>query len=352
VANLLELDRSDPTAVGLDTALGLNGIRSILKQVASGMCYLHRRCLVHLDLKPDNLVSDEHFNIKLIDFGQGAKCMTMHSQGRVECRDSHTSDHQKVLVNVDGGSPGYVSPERYSADPTVTTRSIHLRELKKFDVFAYGVTAAALCTHNEPFSLCAVSPNGQKSASLGGRALLEAVALHDLKPVLPEGCGDELVSLVERCTTTAFMSRPGFLVIQQEWNEAGLIEIHNFGEGKKFYMPDKTKKDMIEATGNLKPPVMKRTNAATNLEAQLDALSSSSSKKIPRDAAQLDAVSSSSSNKILSRLNPFKKTSSAPPPSPLPSTQPSVQLSSLSRSPTRAEHSHKVDSSPSVTLTV
>jgi serine/threonine protein kinase len=46
--------------------------KNILIGVASTLTYLHKgweQCVVHLDVKPSNVMLDEHFNPRLGDFG-------------------------------------------------------------------------------------------------------------------------------------------------------------------------------------------------------------------------------------------------------------------------------------------
>ncbi|XP_031236164.1 sperm motility kinase Z-like [Mastomys coucha] len=47
--------------------------RSIFVQLLSAIEYCHGEGIVHRDLKPDNVIVDEHGNIKIIDFGLGAR---------------------------------------------------------------------------------------------------------------------------------------------------------------------------------------------------------------------------------------------------------------------------------------
>ena len=47
--------------------------RRIAKQFLEGLMYLHDNGVVHSDLKPENLLLDEMYNIKICDFGQAVK---------------------------------------------------------------------------------------------------------------------------------------------------------------------------------------------------------------------------------------------------------------------------------------
>ncbi|KAG0475713.1 hypothetical protein HPP92_015399 [Vanilla planifolia] len=99
----------------LHRALGWKTRYEIAIGIARGLAYLHencRECIIHCDIKPENILLDESYSPKLADFGM-AKLL-----GR---------DFSRVLTTM-RGTIGYLAPEWISGMPITP----------KADVFSFG----------------------------------------------------------------------------------------------------------------------------------------------------------------------------------------------------------------------
>lgn len=84
--------------------------------IARGLVYLHEECdtqIIHCDIKPQNVLLDEHFNAKISDFGL-AKLLKM--------------DESRTETGI-RGTKGYVAPDWFRSAPVTA----------KVDVYSFGV---------------------------------------------------------------------------------------------------------------------------------------------------------------------------------------------------------------------
>ncbi|TMW47930.1 hypothetical protein DOY81_006986 [Sarcophaga bullata] len=110
--------------------------RNLFKQLMSAVEYIHSKGVVHRDIKCENLLLDENFNLKLIDFGFARK-------------DTRTSDQQVILSKTFCGSYAYASPEILKAFFPIPTGVAYDPFLS--DIWACGVVCYAMVFGRLPY---------------------------------------------------------------------------------------------------------------------------------------------------------------------------------------------------------
>jgi len=146
---------------------------SICRDTASGMSYMHAKNIIHRDLKSENLLVDEHWKIKICDFGlarvprSGARPMT-----------------SKI------GSPYFMAPEVL----------LGKQYNEKADVFSYGVVILELITRGDG------PPDMMERIPAQGYA----INLSKLIPYVPKDCPTELFKLARICVNVVPEERPSF----------------------------------------------------------------------------------------------------------------------------------------------
>ncbi len=106
----------------------LETVRAIVEQIAKGLRAFHRKEIIHQDLKPENVMIDQHGLVKIIDFGSA----------RVAGFDEMASPIERPHLV---GTIDYTAPE-YHLGERPTNRS---------DIYALGVIAYELLTERLPY---------------------------------------------------------------------------------------------------------------------------------------------------------------------------------------------------------
>jgi TonB family protein len=132
----------------LSTVLGARGslppaeIKRIIADVARALSYAHKKEIVHRDIKPDNIMFDEHGHAVVTDFGIAKAA----SGGKL------TGTGMSI------GTPHYMSPEQAKAQP-LDGRS---------DIYSLGVVAYQCLTGSVPY-------DGEDSFSIGYKHIMEEI---------------------------------------------------------------------------------------------------------------------------------------------------------------------------------
>ena len=102
----------------------------LLGEVASTVAALHDRDIIHRDIKPRNIMIDEHGKVRLLDLGVA-----------VSVREND------MFVGRFGvsGSPGYLAPEMFTCPDAAITTAV--------DIYALGVLAYEILSGELPFDI-------------------------------------------------------------------------------------------------------------------------------------------------------------------------------------------------------
>ncbi|HLZ46979.1 MAG TPA: serine/threonine-protein kinase, partial [Gemmatimonadales bacterium] len=123
-------------------------IKRILADVGRALAYAHKKEIVHRDIKPDNIMFDEHGHAVVTDFGIAKAA----SGGKL------TGTGMSI------GTPHYMSPEQAKAQP-LDGRS---------DIYSLGVVAYQCLTGGVPF-------DGEDSFSIGYKHIMEEIPMPPLE---------------------------------------------------------------------------------------------------------------------------------------------------------------------------
>ena len=104
-----------------------------IRDVSSGLAYLHDRDIVHRDIKPDNILLNEQGDFLISDFGISIKLRNTLQRASIR-----TMDASRGVA----GSPAFMGPELFSHSPV---------PIKASDIWALGITLFELMTEDLPF---------------------------------------------------------------------------------------------------------------------------------------------------------------------------------------------------------
>lgn len=176
-----------------------------VRDVSSGLEYLHAMGIVHHDVKPDNILVDTEGNFLITDFGISKKM-------RSTLRRNSMRQVEEQLV---GGSYSYMGPEMFSKQP---------ESVKASDIWALGATLYELCEGELPFF-------GQ-----GGGMQLNGAAI----PELHGNYSEDFKHVVQLC------------LAKDPWDRPLASQLREYAQGKINGLPSVDLDSIIPATNQAK----------------------------------------------------------------------------------------------------
>ncbi|CAD5325062.1 unnamed protein product [Arabidopsis thaliana] len=139
--------------------------------IAKGMEYIHSREIVHQDLKPENVLIDNDFHLKIADFG-------------IACEEEYCD-----VLGDNIGTYRWMAPE-------VLKRIPHGR---KCDVYSFGLLLWEMVAGALPYEEMKFAEQ-----------IAYAVIYKKIRPVIPTDCPAAMKELIERCWSSQTDKRPEF----------------------------------------------------------------------------------------------------------------------------------------------
>lgn len=168
--------------------------KKIILDIAKGLTYLHEDCrqkILHLDIKPQNILLDDNFNAKVADFGLS----------KLIDRD------QSQVVTTMRGTPGYLAPEWLSSVIT-----------EKVDIYSFGVVMLEILCGRKVFDRS--QPEEEDMYLLGiFKKKVEEDKLSDLVDKHSDDMqsnGEEVVNMMKVaawCLESDFAKRPSMSMV-------------------------------------------------------------------------------------------------------------------------------------------
>ncbi|XP_073356618.1 cysteine-rich receptor-like protein kinase 43 [Aegilops tauschii subsp. strangulata] len=168
----------------------------IIKGVCSGLHYLHTECrIVHLDLKPQNILLDDNMVPKLADFGMSRLF------GQQESR---------VITESRGGTLGYMAPE-YITNGVISTKS---------DIYSLGIIIVELMTGSREYPHSSEAPFEHFIENMVGnwRHILEKTMGHKTQEICSQQV-NRCIALGLKCLNPDPNERPSAWDMLQTLNE-------------------------------------------------------------------------------------------------------------------------------------
>ncbi|XP_054985439.1 receptor-interacting serine/threonine-protein kinase 1 isoform X1 [Sorex araneus] len=179
----------------------------IILETIEGMCYLHREGVIHKDLKPQNILVDRDFHIKIADLGV-ASFKTWSKLTQEEHNKQRLLNPSRPPKN--GGTLHYMAPEHL--------KDINAMPSEKSDVYSFGIVLWTIFANKEPYENAICEEQLVLGIKSGNRPDLEYII---------EYCPWQIIALMEECWKEEPTLRPLFTDIEKVFKPFYCSELEN-----------------------------------------------------------------------------------------------------------------------------
>ncbi|CAF91598.1 unnamed protein product, partial [Tetraodon nigroviridis] len=187
---LLNIGNNIPLFPCFQVSVPLSVKGRIVLEILEAMLYFSEKDIIHKDIKPENILVDKDFHIKIADLGLAIS----QSWSKLTKEESRRRSHKGQSVGARGaGTLSYMAPEHLE--------SIHAASTEKSDVYSFGIVVWVVLTGVEPYAnarsedqICQCVRNGDRPA----------------ESCIPADTPQQLVHLMRWCWHQKPQDRPTF----------------------------------------------------------------------------------------------------------------------------------------------
>ncbi|XP_029446406.1 receptor-interacting serine/threonine-protein kinase 1 isoform X2 [Rhinatrema bivittatum] len=163
------------------------------------MSYLHKKNVIHKDLKLENILVDNDFHIKIADLGV-ASFQTWSKLTKEETNRHRKSKMSGVGSKVNGGTLFYMAAEHLA--------SINAKPTVKSDVYSFGIVLWVIMAEKEPYE-----------DALNEQQILFCIIKGDRPKIeeIKQQCPHNIKDLMQKCWEEDINKRPTFEECDQEF---------------------------------------------------------------------------------------------------------------------------------------
>ncbi|XP_041848664.1 receptor-interacting serine/threonine-protein kinase 1 isoform X2 [Melanotaenia boesemani] len=188
----------------------------IILEILEGMVYLTERRVIHKDIKPENILVDKDFHIKIADLGL-ATCQTWSRLTKEESRRKSCSGRSAGMRGA--GTLSYMAPEHLE--------SIHTSSSEKSDVYSFAIVVWVILTGQEPYANARSEDQMIQCVRNGDRPS---------EDLIPANTPAEIIQLMKRCWDQNPQQRPTFKEAYKSFHPFYLEKLEPHLEKDLYYL--------------------------------------------------------------------------------------------------------------------